>query len=343
MTSSPLLEVHNLQVSFPRRRTLLRREDVRAVDGVSFDIRPGETVGLVGESGSGKSTIGNAILGLVEPHAGSISFEGSPVLRRTRADRQAYRANVQAIFQDPVSSLNPLMRVSTILEEPLKWLRQMTDPRERDREVCRLLEAVELPSEVRHRQPRALSGGQRQRIGIARALAPRPRLIICDEAVSSLDVSTQATVVNLLADLQDREGIAYLFISHDLSVVRQISHRVGVLYRGWLAEWGDANRVHDAPCHPYTETLLAAVPVPDPEVQAQRRARRRTLRSAASPTAFDGGCPFAHRCGYVHDRCGDRPPLFRVREHDLASCHLHANDGALAGRPVADATHPRLG
>ncbi|WP_028659226.1 ATP-binding cassette domain-containing protein [Nocardioides insulae] len=283
MTVNPrerLLAVHDLHIVYPGRRRLLRKApDNHAVAGVTFSVAEGETFGLVGESGSGKSTIGRAILGLTSVAAGSITFRGRP-LPRDRHGLQGYRRSVQAVFQDPLSSLNPSMPVGGAIAEPLRRLRELSDRREIEREICALLEAVGLPAETRHRYPSQLSGGQRQRVAIARALAPRPELIVCDEAVSALDVSTQAQIVNLFADLQAELGVAYLFIAHDLGVVRHLSHRTGVLSRGEMVEQGKAREVHDQPQHPYTQQLLAAVPIPDPVRQAERRIARRAANAA---------------------------------------------------------------
>lgn len=278
LSSQPLLVVDEIRVKYPGQRGLLRsRPPVEIVKGVSFDVRAGETVGLVGESGSGKSTIGRAVLGLLPCAAGSITFDGRP-MPRTRAERLAYRRDVQVVFQDPLSSLNPTMHVGTTLAEPLRRLLGMSHKSEIDAEIARLLDAVGLPGRMAEAYPSELSGGQRQRVAIARALAPRPRLIVADEAVSALDVSTQAQIVNLFADLQRELGVAYLFIAHDLGIVRHLSHRTAVLHRGELAEWGDARRVHDHPRDDYTRRLVAAAPVPDPVRQRQRREQRRAAR-----------------------------------------------------------------
>ncbi len=276
--SAPLLVVDDIRISYPGRRGLVRSTPpTEVIKGVSFDVGVGETVGLVGESGSGKSTIGRAVLGLLPVTSGSITFDGRPMPR----DRQAqkwYRRNVQAVFQDPLSSLNPTMSIGDTIAEPMRRLLGMNDRKEITARVHHLLDSVGLSVRQAHSYPRELSGGQRQRVAIARALAPKPRLIVADEAVSALDVSTQAQIVNLFADLQEETGVAYLFIAHDLGVVRHMSNRTAVLFKGDLVEWGDACEVHDHPEHPYTQRLVAAAPVPDPARQRAKREDRRAAR-----------------------------------------------------------------
>lgn len=268
-----LLRVDNLVVDFETKG--FRAKPFRALRGVSIDIRPGETVGLVGESGSGKTTLGRAVLGLAPVTEGSIHYDGADISHLGRRDRRALSAEIQVVFQDPYTSLNPSMTVGDILAEPLTASGvAKTEARDRIRE---LLAQVNLPSDSVDRLPREFSGGQRQRVAIARALALRPRLIVCDEPVSALDLSTQARVLDLLIGIQEATGVAYLFVSHDLSVVRHISHRVAVMYRGEIVETGDAAQVTGAPEHPYTQRLLMAAPVPDPTRQAIRRAERRRL------------------------------------------------------------------
>ncbi|WP_110207204.1 ATP-binding cassette domain-containing protein [Nocardioides daejeonensis] len=268
-----LLEVDDLSVTFRRRVGALglRHREMRAVDGVSFDIQPGETFGLVGESGSGKSTTGRVVLGLLGATSGEARFEGRPIAEQgtSRGDK-AFHAGVQAVFQDPLASLNPTMKLLDAIAEPLRWLTSMS-ARERSHRASELLEMVGLDPTLGDRYPHQISGGQRQRVAIARAIAPRPRLVVCDEAVSALDVSTQAQIINLLQDLQDQLGMAYLFIAHDLDVVRHISDRIGVLCRGVMVEQGDADQVYDAPKHAYTRELLASVPNPDPHAGRQRK------------------------------------------------------------------------
>ncbi len=262
-----VLRVHDLAVEFPKKG--LRAKPFRALDGVSLDIRPGETLGLVGESGSGKTTIGRAVLGLVPAAAGSVEFEGRDITGFTRKQRLDAGIDIQAVFQDPYTSLNPAMSIGETLAEPLRV--RGRSRAEADRRVADLLQRVRLPADAARRHPREFSGGQRQRIAIARALALEPRLIVCDEPVSALDASTQAVVLDLFVELQETLGVAYLFVSHDLSVIRHISHRVAVLHHGTIAEFGAGDTVTSTPTHPYTRRLLMASPVADPDRQAERR------------------------------------------------------------------------
>jgi peptide/nickel transport system ATP-binding protein len=267
VAADALLQVRDLRVSFPARGRRAPRTEV--LKGVSFDIRPGETLGLVGESGSGKTTIGRAVLGLVPVRSGTISFDGEPVHAAGRARRRALSRDLQVVFQDPYRSLNPSLTVGDTLAEPL--IAQGTGPREARDRVRGLLDRVRLPADAAHRLPREFSGGQRQRVAIARALALRPRLVICDEPVSALDLTTQRAVLDLLLDIQEETGTAYLFVTHDLSVVRFMSHRVAVIHRGEIVETGDAADVTRAPRHPYTRALMLSAPVAN--VAAQRRRR----------------------------------------------------------------------
>jgi peptide/nickel transport system ATP-binding protein len=271
--NAPLLDIRDLEVVYPGKG--VRAAGFRVLHGVSLDIREGETVGLVGESGSGKTTLGRAVLGLAPITGGRIEFRGRDIAHLSRRARRSLSSEIQVVFQDPYSSLNPSMTVAQILAEPLT-ARGVERAAARSR-VADLLEQVHLPSDASRRLPREFSGGQRQRIAIARALALDPSLIVCDEPVSALDLSTQARVLDLLIEIQERTGVAYLFISHDLAVVRHISHRVAVMYRGEIVESGDGDQVTADPEHPYTQQLLAAVPVPDPDEQAQRRADRHRL------------------------------------------------------------------
>lgn len=263
--NAPLLTVDRLGVDFRKGRTTFR-----ALDDISFDIQPGETLGLVGESGSGKTTIGRAILGLVKPSRGTITFDGQDITHASRSQRRAVSRDIQVVFQDPYTSLNPSLTIEQILSEPLRA--QGIERKEASRRVRELLDRVNLPSDAAHRLPREFSGGQRQRVAIARALALRPKLIVCDEPVSALDLSTQARVLDLFIELQRQIGCAYLFVSHDLSVIRHISHRVLVLNRGSLVESGPVDRITSDPTDPYTRRLLMSAPVPDPERQRRRRA-----------------------------------------------------------------------
>ncbi len=273
MTES-LLKVDDLVVEYPGRG--MRAKPIRVVHGVNFDIKPGETVGLVGESGSGKTTIGRAILGLAPVAGGTITFDGEDISHPTKKRRRELTRDIQVVYQDPYSSLNPSLTIGDSLTEPM--IVRRTPKAEAAAKVKELLDTVGLPADAADRMPREFSGGQRQRIAIARALALDPKLIICDEPVSALDLSTQARVLELFLEIQERTGVAYLFISHDLAVVREMSHRVAVLYNGELVEWGDGDTVTSAPEHPYTQRLLLASPVPDPLAQEQRRADRLRLK-----------------------------------------------------------------
>ncbi|RAX45244.1 peptide ABC transporter ATP-binding protein [Arthrobacter sp. AQ5-06] len=265
-----LLDVKDVIVDYPLKG--LGKHPFRALKGVSIEILAGETVGLVGESGSGKTTLGRAVLGLASVTGGSILYKGKDISRLGRRQRRALASEIQVVFQDPYTSLNPSLTIEQILAEPLTV--RNVPARDASKRVADLLDQVGLPGSAADRLPREFSGGQRQRIAIARALALQPRLIVCDEPVSALDLSTQARVLDLFRDIQDRTGVAYLFVSHDLSVVRHLSHRVAVMYHGEIVEWGDGDQVTSEPVHPYTQRLLMASPVPDPVRQAQRRADR---------------------------------------------------------------------
>jgi oligopeptide transport system ATP-binding protein len=317
-----LLEVQDLKIAFPVRSGWLQRTcgSVRAVDGVSFSVAPGETVGLVGESGCGKSTLGRAVVRLIEPDAGRILFEGEDLARLSGADLRRRRRRLQLIFQDPYSSLDPRMTVAAILGEALD-IHQLAATRAVRRErIDRLLVDVGLDPSHAGRYPHEFSGGQRQRIGIARALAVEPRLVVCDEPVSALDVSVQAQIVNLLQDLQQQRAMAYLFIAHDLAVVEHISRRLLVMYLGRIVEAGEARAVCRSPQHPYTQALLSAVPVVDPTSK-----RRRILLSGDVPSPLNppAGCPFHPRCPVAEARCRTVPPLLRATQPDRwTACHL---------------------
>lgn len=279
--TAPLLEVADLVVEYPGKG--FRAKPFRALKGVSLDIRPGETVGLVGESGSGKTTLGRALLGLAPVTEGSVTYAGRDIGHLGRAERRELSSEIQVVFQDPYSSLNPAMTIEQILSEPLTA--RGTSAREAKARVRDLLDRVGLPDGARSRLPREFSGGQRQRIAIARALALDPKLIVCDEPVSALDLSTQARVLDLFIEIQERTGVAYLFITHDLAVVRHISHRVAVMYRGEIVENGDGDQVTSHPQHPYTQRLFMAAPLPDPDKQEQRRHERAALRAQAEGEA----------------------------------------------------------
>ena len=281
MTTDSLLQAEDLRVAFPGHG--LRRKMHEVLHGVSLSIAPGEVLGLVGESGSGKTTIGRAVLGLVKPTGGTIKFQGEDITHANPSRRRALARDIQVVFQDPYSSLNPALTIGDILTEPL--VVQGATRAEARKRIRGLLNQVELPADAAERLPREFSGGQRQRIAIARALAPEPKLIICDEPVSALDLSTQATVLRLLLEIQQRTGVACLFISHDLAVVRYVSHRVSVIYKGDIVETGPAGQVTSSPEHPYTKTLLLAAPVADPVEQKRRRLER--LRLAKEQNALN--------------------------------------------------------
>jgi oligopeptide transport system ATP-binding protein len=320
--SVPLLKVSDLVKHFPIRGGLFGRavEKVRAVDGVSFDLDAGETLGVVGESGCGKSTTGRCVLRLIEPTSGEVWFDGKNV---TTLDKDALRAiarDMQIIFQDPYASLNPRMTVAAIIGEALTIHRLAPTRREFDERIVELLETVGLNADYRRRYPHEFSGGQRQRIGIARALAVSPKLVVCDEAVSALDVSIQAQVINLLEDLQEKFRLTYMFIAHDLSVVEHISDRVAVMYLGRIVEIAPARKLYSNPLHPYTEALLSAVPIPDPRVG---RKRIRLEGDVPSPINPPSGCHFHTRCPIARPECSrETPVLKRSSEGHWVACHL---------------------
>jgi oligopeptide transport system ATP-binding protein len=318
-----LLRVENLKVHFPIRRGVLQRQvgAVKAVDGVSFEVRKGETLGLVGESGCGKSTTGRAILQLYRPTAGRVFFEGEDLTALRGEDLRRKRRRMQMIFQDPYASLNPRQTVAEIVGEPLE-VHGISSGKERDDQVQNLLRIVGLNPQYSKRFPHEFSGGQRQRIGIARALALSPSFIVCDEPISALDVSIQAQVVNLLEDLQKELGLTYLFIAHDLSMVRHISDRVAVMYLGHLMEMTERTELYHNPLHPYTQALLSAVPVPDPYVE-ERRQRIILTGDPPSPANPPKGCPFNTRCPLAMDICRDKEPEWRaVSPGHHVACHL---------------------
>ncbi len=317
-----LLEIQNLKVHFPVQQRLFggAKEFVRAVDDVSFSIAPGETVGLVGESGCGKSTLGRAVIKLVEPTAGRIVFEGEDIAGLSGAELRARRRRFQMIFQDPIGSLDPRFIVADIIGEALDIHGLAADAAARSQRIDALLKAVGLDPSHAQRYPHEFSGGQRQRIGIARALAVEPKLIVCDEPVSALDVSVQAQIVNLLQDLQRERGIAYLFVAHDLAVVKHISHRILVMYLGRIVEAGEARSLCRAPKHPYTQALLSAVPVVNPDAKRQRIVLTGDVPSPIHPP---GGCPFHPRCPVAVARCKTEVPSLRELEPGRqAACHL---------------------
>ena len=319
--SAPLLSVKGLVKHFPVKKGLFQRTvgQVRAVDDVSFDIAAGETLGLVGESGCGKSTVGKTILKLMDPTAGEIWLSGTRVDGLSKGEMRPFRRQMQVVFQDPYSSLNPRLTVRDIVAEPLKNFGVAVGA-ELERQVAELIQKVGLRAEALDRYPHEFSGGQRQRIGIARALALRPNLIICDEPVSALDVSVQAQVINLLVELQRDFGLSYLFVAHDIAVIEHISHRVAVMYLGKIVELADRAALFKQPLHPYTEALLSAVPVPDPEIE-----RKRIILKGDVPSPIDppSGCRFRTRCPLAFDRCAaEEPPMREVVPGHHVACHL---------------------
>ena len=319
--TKPLIEVRNLKMYFPVGTSFLGgRKLLKAVDDVSFDLFPGETFGLVGESGCGKTTVGRSLVRLYRPTGGQILLDGTDIAPLSERDVLPYRRRMQMIFQDPYASLNPRMTVSSIIGEPMRL--QGASPDAIDARVRELIEQVGLKKDHLNRYPHEFSGGQRQRIGIARALSTRPEFIVCDEPISALDVSIQAQVINMLEDLQREMGITYLFVSHDLSMVRHISHRVGVMYLGHLVEVANVHDLYADMRHPYTGALLSAVPVADPDLAANAN---RIILQGDVPTPIDppSGCPFRTRCRFSEKRCAEtRPELREVAPGHLVACHL---------------------
>lgn len=324
----PILEVLNLKKYFPVRGGILSRATawVKAVDDVSFEIYEGETLGLVGESGCGKTTTGRCLLRLIDPTDGKIFFKGQDVLAMRGQELRTLRRQIQIIFQDPYSSLNPRMTVGSIVGEPLK-VHRVASGREIDRRVGELLERVGLSASYRSRYPHEFSGGQRQRIGIARALALHPKFIVCDEAVSALDVSIQAQILNLLRDLQTEFHLTYLFISHDLNVVQHIADRVVVMYLGKIVEVAPTRKLFESPKHPYTQALIAANPVPNPDMSYEAKLLEGDVPSPLKPPS---GCRFHTRCPFVMEHCKhiEPPPieLGEDKEKQIVWCHLYTGE-----------------
>ena len=317
--AQPIVEVRNLKEYFNINMGMFRTKPLKAVDNVSFAIQPGETLGLVGESGCGKTTVGRTILHLYKPTGGEVLYKGRKI--QTKADIQAFRNKASMVFQDPYSSLNPRMTVADIIGEPLDVHKLYSSRQERQERILELMGYVGLNSEHAARYAHEFSGGQRQRIGIARALAVNPVFIVCDEPVSALDVSIQAQVINMFAELQEKFGLTYLFIAHDLLVVRHISDRIAVMYLGKMVELADANEIYDHPLHPYSKSLLSAVPVPDPKIA---RANQRIVLSGDIPSPLNApsGCPFRTRCPYACDKCAESMPDFQeVSAGHFVACH----------------------
>ena len=315
----PLIEVKHLKEYFDINMGMFRTKPLKAVDDVSFSINKGETLGLVGESGCGKTTVGRTILHLYKPTAGEVWYDGKKLA--TKEDIQQFRTKATMVFQDPYSSLNPRMTVADIIGEPLDIHKMYTNKKEREERILELMGYVGLNSEHASRYAHEFSGGQRQRIGIARALAVNPDFIVCDEPVSALDVSIQAQVINMFDELQDKLGLTYLFIAHDLLVVRHISDRIAVMSLGKMVELADAEEIYDRPLHPYSKSLLSAVPVPDPKVA---RANQRIVLTGDIPSPLNApsGCPFRTRCAYATEECAQSMPEFKeVSKGHFVACH----------------------
>jgi oligopeptide/dipeptide ABC transporter ATP-binding protein len=332
MTVKPLLEVKHLKKYFPIKGGVFGRPvgEVKAVNDVSFEVYEGEVLGIVGESGCGKSTTGKALLRLTEPSGGEVVFEGRDVTKMSSEEMRKMRRDMQMIFQDPYASLNPRHNVGKILGEPL-LVHGIGDKKDRAEKVKEILEIVGLSGDHASRYPHQFSGGQRQRIGIARALIVRPKLIVCDEPVSALDVSVQSQILNLMEDLQEEFKLTYIFIAHDLSVVKHISHRIGVMYLGKMVELSSKDDLYHEPLHPYTQSLMSAVPEPDPDLKKERIILEGDVPSPSNPPS---GCPFHTRCPKVMDMCKTEIPEFReIRDSHFAACHLY-NEEEPAGQQI---------
>lgn len=323
MSEKPILSVKHLKTYFDVTKGLFsKKQIVKAVDDVSFDVMENETFGLVGESGCGKTTLGRTIVKLYEPESGSIEFEGKDIAHLKGKEMISFRKDMQMIFQDPYASLNPRMTVGEIIKEPMIIHNIYNTDEEREQRVVELLKIVGLKPDHIRRYPAEFSGGQRQRVGIARALAVNPKFIVCDEPISALDVSIQAQVVNLLKDIQKEMGLSYLFIAHDLSMVKHISDRIGVMYLGHMVECGPANDIYHRPLHPYTTALLSAIPIPDPDT-AKKKMRIVLGGEVPSPINPPEGCPFCTRCTKATERCHkERPEPIQVGTRKVA-CHLY--------------------
>lgn len=322
--NKPLIEINNLKMYFPIKKGVLNKtvNNVKAVDDVSFSINRGETLGLVGESGCGKTTTGRAIIKLYEPTAGQIIYDGADIAKFNPSKMAPYRRKMQMIFQDPYASLDSRMTVGDIIGEAID-VHKLMGGKEKTERIQYLLERVGLNSEHANRYPHEFSGGQRQRIGIARALAVEPEFIVCDEPISALDVSIQAQVVNMLEDLQNDLGLTYLFIAHDLSMVKHISTRVGVMYLGKMVEVAGSNELYKKPLHPYTQALLSAIPIPDPD-QSEKKERIVLEGEIPSPIDPPSGCRFRNRCKYATAKCAEAvPELKDMGEGHMVACHLY--------------------
>ncbi|AKT46648.1 peptide ABC transporter ATP-binding protein [Eubacterium sulci ATCC 35585] len=318
-TEQPLIQVKNLKQYFDINMGWFKNKPLKAVDDVSFNINKGETLGLVGESGCGKTTVGRTILHLYKPTSGEVIYNGNPI--KTKADIKKFREKATMVFQDPYSSLNPRMTVSDIIGEPLDVHKMYENKKEREEKILELMDHVGLNSEHAARYAHEFSGGQRQRIGIARSLAVNPDFIVCDEPVSALDVSIQAQVINMFDELQEKLGLTYLFIAHDLLVVRHISDRIAVMYIGKMVELADAETIYTRPLHPYSQSLLSAVPVPDPKIA---RANKRIVLKGDIPSPLNApsGCPFRTRCQYAKPICAEQVPEFQeVEKGHFVACH----------------------
>lgn len=318
-TEQPLIQVKNLKQYFDINMGWFKNKPLKAVDDVSFNINKGETLGLVGESGCGKTTVGRTILHLYKPTSGEVIYNGNRI--KTKADIKKFREKATMVFQDPYSSLNPRMTVSDIIGEPLDVHKMYENKKEREEKILELMDHVGLNSEHAARYAHEFSGGQRQRIGIARSLAVNPDFIVCDEPVSALDVSIQAQVINMFDELQEKLGLTYLFIAHDLLVVRHISDRIAVMYIGKMVELADAETIYTKPLHPYSQSLLSAVPVPDPKIA---RANKRIVLKGDIPSPLNApsGCPFRTRCQYAKPICAEQVPEFQeVEKGHFVACH----------------------